>query len=118
LLRFDAIWTGRYKTVDGVDVIWFNPQLYAQCAQIKVESEFDGDLPKGILIPEDLLVTKPGKSQIQYYLYKSISFSKESPGMHESDDQSMQLSVDEDYVYPGGPLWDGENLVQDKPLLK
>ena len=24
-------------------------------------------------------------------------------------------SIDEGYVYPGGPLWDGENLVQDKP---
>ena len=25
--------------------------------------------------------------------------------------------LDEDYVYPGGPLWDGENLVQDKPVV-
>jgi hypothetical protein len=23
--------------------------------------------------------------------------------------------LDEGYVYPGGPLWDGENLIDDKP---
>jgi hypothetical protein len=23
--------------------------------------------------------------------------------------------VDEDYEYPGGPLWDGKKLVQDRP---
>ena len=25
--------------------------------------------------------------------------------------------VDADYVYPGGPLWDGEKLAQDRPPL-
>lgn len=25
--------------------------------------------------------------------------------------------VDENYVYPGGLIWDGESLVEDKPVL-
>lgn len=26
-----------------------------------------------------------------------------------------EQSLDEGYVYPGGPLWNGEELIQDKP---
>lgn len=25
-------------------------------------------------------------------------------------------TIDAAYVYPGGPLWDGESLAQDKPV--
>jgi hypothetical protein len=25
-------------------------------------------------------------------------------------------SIDANYTYPGGPLWDGEKLVEDKPI--
>jgi len=25
--------------------------------------------------------------------------------------------IDEDYEYPGGPLWDGEKLIIDKPII-
>lgn len=25
-------------------------------------------------------------------------------------------TLDEGYTYPGGPLWDGEKLIEDKPI--
>ena len=73
----------------------FDGQIYATCAQISVESEYSGDLPEGIKIPEGL--------------------SKESPGMSTSLAMYRQEVIDEGYVYPGGKLWDGERVVQDGP---
>ena len=35
-------------------------QIYATCAQIQVESDTVGELPKGVLIPEALNTTEPG----------------------------------------------------------
>lgn len=37
--------------------------------------------------------------------------------MATSIEMYNQKSVDADYEYPGGPLWNGETLVQDKPPL-
>jgi len=34
-----------------------------------------------------------------------------------SGEMAGYLKIDEDYVYPGGPLWNGKELVEDKPLL-
>jgi hypothetical protein len=35
--------------------------------------------------------------------------------MAVSVDMLKYLSVDADYVYPCGPLWDGVSFVQEKP---
>jgi hypothetical protein len=35
-----------------------------------------------------------------------------------SRDMSNRLSVDADYTHPGGPIWDGEKLVPDAPILE
>jgi hypothetical protein len=93
LLRVDQIWPGVYESGEhGITQI--EPQLYPACAQIEVESAISGDLPKGIKIPEGL--------------------SNLSPGMTVSNDQYYSRKVDIGYVYPGGPLWDGEKLLEDK----
>jgi len=94
LLRVDLVNTGlKYDNSDSQ----VPAQLYPGCAQILVESKFGGELPAGIKIPED--------------------FSHASPGMATGLDMNRQLSVEPQYVYPGGPLWNGETLVQDKPPL-
>jgi hypothetical protein len=38
-------------------------------------------------------------------------------GMYGSSNFTDRYSLDEDYVYPLGPLWDGETLVQDRPQV-
>jgi hypothetical protein len=35
--------------------------------------------------------------------------------MQTSQDMFELKKLDDDFVYPGGPLWDGESFVQDKP---
>ncbi|CAJ2509423.1 Uu.00g144490.m01.CDS01 [Anthostomella pinea] len=95
LLRFDLVNTGTHGVYANNET-WTDPaQLYATCAQIQVESAASGALPAGIGIPE--------------------AMSPDSPGMTTSTDMYQLLTVDEDYVYPGGLLWDGENMVVDKP---
>ena len=32
-------------------------------------------------------------------------------------DMTQGKKLDLDFVYPGGPLWDGETLVQDRPVI-
>ncbi|KAF1973817.1 hypothetical protein BU23DRAFT_567922 [Bimuria novae-zelandiae CBS 107.79] len=92
LLRIDLMWPGTREWGDGL------AQLYPGCVQIEVESVVKGSLPKGgVKIPEILARGKPGTIM--------------SEAM-----QSFQ-KVDVDYVYPGGPLWDGEKLIQDRPPL-
>lgn len=81
LLRIDQIWP-------GVSVDKAPPQLYPNCAHIEVESEFTGDLPKGIKIPE--------------------AFASENEGMLWGDENWP--SGKNGYVYPGGPQWDGEKM--------
>ncbi|KAF2871788.1 glycosyl hydrolase family 61-domain-containing protein [Massariosphaeria phaeospora] len=66
------------------------PQLFPACAQIEVVSDTTGDLPKGIKIPENLQMDQPGMT-------------------------SKYEDLPNKYTYPGGPLWDGETLVQDYP---
>jgi hypothetical protein len=36
-------------------------------------------------------------------------------GTQFSEAMNNFKKVDSDYIYPGGPLWDGEKLVQDRP---
>ncbi|KAI0166931.1 glycosyl hydrolase family 61-domain-containing protein [Hypoxylon sp. FL1284] len=95
LLRTDIIWPGfDWPEIPSSSLA----QLYPTCTQIQVESEFDGDLPSGgILIPEDLSPT--------------------SPGMSTTLDMYRNEVLDEDFVYPGGMIWDGEKLVVDKPTV-
>jgi hypothetical protein len=35
-------------------------------------------------------------------------------GIQTSIEQYRRQKVDEGYIYPGGPLWDGEKLIEDK----
>ncbi|KAI1284704.1 glycoside hydrolase [Xylaria sp. FL0933] len=94
LLRIDMIWPG---TVINQSNDTLYAQLYPSCAQIQVESDASTNtLPKGINIPEGL--------------------SPSSPGMTVSEDMHYGRTMDEDFVYSGGPLWDGEKLVIDKPV--
>jgi hypothetical protein len=95
LLRIDLIWPGLLYNLRGQIVTDGEAQLYPSCAQIEVESEIEGSLPQGIHIPEDV--------------------RKKSPGMQMSIEMYRSQKVDAGYVYPGGPLWDGEQLVEDKP---
>lgn len=38
-------------------------------------------------------------------------------GMTTSLDMYNNKKIDDNYTYPGGPLWNGETLVVDKPDL-
>jgi hypothetical protein len=97
LLRLDSVYIGGMITYPGEteESLYRNAQVYGACVHIDVESEASGPLPKGIHIPEDIMTP--------------------SPGMHtDARGPSLYEAVDEDYVYPGGPLWDGETLTQDR----
>jgi len=60
-MRVDVIWPGLlWKEGDKV-ITNGDAQLYPSCAQIQVESEVVGSLPKGIKIPEDLCKNCSGK---------------------------------------------------------
>ena len=72
-------------------------QLYHSCAQIQVDSDSTGSLPKGVLIPE--------------------AFQYGKSGLVVSVEMYDEKKVDADYLYPGGPLWTGKELVEDKPVL-
>ncbi|TGJ82975.1 hypothetical protein E0Z10_g5805 [Xylaria hypoxylon] len=93
LLRTDLVNTGVFEA----NVTTFPAQVYPSCLQIRIESDFEGSLPAGIKIPEDLM--------------------HESPGMATSLAMYRQEKVDADYVYPGGLLWTGTKLVVDKPQV-
>lgn len=58
LLRFDLVSPGGSGTSIGDKAA----QLYPSCAQIEVKSEANGDLPKGVLIPEIFQNYAPGKN--------------------------------------------------------
>ncbi|KAF1960545.1 hypothetical protein CC80DRAFT_543959 [Byssothecium circinans] len=89
LLRIDLIWV--HATEDKEPA-----QFYPSCTQIEVTSEVKGDLPQGgILIPEGLAPDQPG------FIMSGEMYRKEE--------------LDDDYLYPGGPVWDGESLREDKP---
>jgi len=38
-------------------------------------------------------------------------------GMTTSFDMYYLKKVDANFTYPGGQLWDGEKLIEDKPVL-
>jgi len=100
LLRLDLLWPGLIGPANIGGENFPNgsmAQLYPSCAQLNIESDFSGDLPQGIRIPEDL------------------SFN--SSGMASSVDMYNMQTVDPDYVYPGGPLWNGTDLIVDKPSV-
>ncbi|KAI0513300.1 glycosyl hydrolase family 61-domain-containing protein [Xylaria bambusicola] len=91
LLRADLVYTGVYE----FNFTSFPSQLYPSCLQIRVESDYEGSLPKGIRIPEDMM--------------------HDSPGMNTSLSMYRFDKLDDDYVYPGGMLWTGKEMVVDKP---
>lgn len=96
LLRVASVWHASKWTYEGV-TSRSEGQLFHSCAHIQVESDTDGALPKGVLIPE--------------------IFQYDQPGMVVSGEMGGSLVVDEDYTYPGGQLWNGRELVDDKPSL-
>lgn len=90
LMRMDVQWAGKRGKWTG--------QMYPSCAQLNIKSDATGALPEGVKIPD--------------------IFSPESPGMQVSPEMYDYKKIDNDYEYPGGPLWDGEKLVKDVPLVK
>jgi hypothetical protein len=58
LLRMDLIWAGLWEppiyVSDGA-------QFYPTCAHLRIESDVEGSLPEGILIPEGLTAEQPGR---------------------------------------------------------
>lgn len=94
LMRMDLMWPTTFQyQADGA-------QMYPTCAQLNIVNESgnsSSSWPKGVKIPE---VFKSGM-----------------PGTVHSNEMSYRTTVDKDYVYPGGPLWDGETYKQDKPDL-
>ncbi|KAI0805727.1 glycosyl hydrolase family 61-domain-containing protein [Xylaria sp. FL0064] len=93
LLRVDLVNTGVFE----FNFTTFPAEVYPSCLQIRVESDFQGSLPQGIKILEDLMHASPGMAT--------------SLSMYNSE------KVDEDYVYPGGMLWTGTDMIVDKPQL-
>ncbi|ORY14706.1 glycosyl hydrolase family 61-domain-containing protein [Clohesyomyces aquaticus] len=91
LMRVDIIWSEFWylgKT-NGI------AQMYPSCVQIEVESEVEGELPRGVRIPE--------------------IFFPDQPGVATSLDMYRGLTVDANFTYAGGPLWDGVSLQVDTP---
>lgn len=101
LLRMDSVNLGFHV---GQNWKWQNAetQVYPGCAQIEVESEYSGNLPEGsVSFPEALYNEAPGMSQLGVR-------GEFGPGRYD------RIVLDPNYVYPGGPLWDGEKLEQDR----
>ncbi|KAH9908563.1 glycoside hydrolase [Xylariomycetidae sp. FL2044] len=95
LLRIDQIWA-YYR--DVVPPRGGYTQLYPSCVQIRVESDVVGELPSegGVKIPE--------------------VFCTECPGMKTGVGMYTGMGApDEDYVFPGGPQWDGEEVSVVQP---
>jgi hypothetical protein len=88
LLRMSQVWL---RTGDGRD-----NQFYPSCAHLRVKSNSTAQLPEGILIPEDM--------------------SAGSPGAEISMEMFYLKGLDADYAYGSGGLWDGENLIVDRPI--
>ncbi|KAK3319417.1 glycoside hydrolase [Apodospora peruviana] len=97
LMRMDVV-------MSGVVTEWTKPgdlgilaQFYPSCAQLNILSNATTTttLPKGVAIPE--------------------IFAPDRPGMTTSYEMYHFRTLDENYTYPGGPVWTGERLVEDKP---
>lgn len=114
LLRIDEVNTG-LEEHNEVYNSTSPAQIYPSCAQIEVVSRYDDALPEGILIPEALSHTSPGKIPCLRCIHPNVELTSE--GMAITASMYGDKTIDESYVYPGGPLWDGESLVQDKPTV-
>ncbi|KAF2106161.1 glycosyl hydrolase family 61-domain-containing protein [Lophiotrema nucula] len=90
LMRMDVPWIGQVNSYGHVPT-----QMYPSCAQLSIRSNSTAAFPKGVKMPD--------------------IFMPEAPGMETSPDMRELKVVDEGFVYPGGPLWDGETMVVDKP---
>lgn len=108
LLRVDLIFLG----LDYLGAVT-GGQLYPSCVQLLVQSPIKGNLPKGIKIPEDFSNSSPGKFDVYARTCCGLLLSAHV-GMVTSIDMSRGQTLDEGYVYPGGPLWDGTSLIEDR----
>ncbi|KAM7218615.1 Glycosyl hydrolase family 61 domain containing protein [Rhypophila decipiens] len=104
LMRMDAVYIGGQYVIAG-NAITVEAQLYPSCAQIEVIAPAENGnassstaFPKGIRIPEDIVEGTLGMQLASLEMYR-------------------QQTIDPGYYYPGGMLWDGEKMVQDRPDL-
>ncbi|CAI6333745.1 unnamed protein product [Periconia digitata] len=97
LMRMDLIWSGATNEYINIGDDGSLAQMYPSCAQLNIQSESKAEFPKGVKIPE--------------------IFQPLEPGMTTSWDMLNNQKLDENYTYPGGPLWNGEDLVVDKPVV-
>ncbi|KAF1994663.1 hypothetical protein P154DRAFT_613009 [Amniculicola lignicola CBS 123094] len=95
LMRMDIIWSGMTDNYTKIgDSLG---QMYPSCAQLNIVSGSKVAFPQGVKIPE--------------------IFSPEAPGMTTSWEMVNNMQLDDNYTYPGGPLWDGERLIVDEPVI-
>ncbi|KFA73937.1 hypothetical protein S40288_00925 [Stachybotrys chartarum IBT 40288] len=91
LMRMDQVNPGLYP--DGLSLA----ELYPTCAQLNIQSNSTAALPAGVKIPEAMI--------------------HHAPGMYCSRAMSNGSRIDPRWEYPGGPIWDGETLTPDIPVV-
>ncbi|ORY08473.1 glycosyl hydrolase family 61-domain-containing protein [Clohesyomyces aquaticus] len=98
LMRMDVIWSGFLNAGQKPGDDGTLAQMYPSCAQLNIinNSTTPTTFPTGVKIPE---IFMPGM-----------------PGMETTRDMYSQTSLDPNYTYPGGDLWDGEKFIVDKPV--
>ncbi|KAF2742262.1 lytic polysaccharide monooxygenase [Sporormia fimetaria CBS 119925] len=97
LMRMDVIWSGwqsEYIKPPAAGLA----EMYPSCAQLNIVSDSTKELPQGVKIPE--------------------IFDIWEPGMTTSGDMLDFKSLDANYTYPGGLLWDGEKMNIDSPYFE
>ncbi|KAF2205228.1 hypothetical protein GQ43DRAFT_437244 [Delitschia confertaspora ATCC 74209] len=95
LMRMDVIWSGMTNEYNPVGEKGILAEMYPSCAHLNIVSNSTAVFPKGVKIPE--------------------IFAPEAPGMTTSWSMYKLESIDANFTYPGGPLWNGEKLIVDKP---
>ncbi|KAF2118757.1 glycosyl hydrolase family 61-domain-containing protein [Lophiotrema nucula] len=96
LMRMDVIWSGMTDEYIKIGEAGSLGQMYPSCAQLNIVSDSTAPFPKGVKIPE--------------------IFDPYAPGMTTTYEMYNMQSLDANYTYPGGDLWDGEKFVEDKPV--
>ncbi|KAF2875390.1 glycosyl hydrolase family 61-domain-containing protein [Massariosphaeria phaeospora] len=97
LMRMDLLWSGVQSEYIKIGEDGSLAQMYPSCAQLNIVSESKAALPNGVKIPD--------------------IFQPLEPGMTTTMDMMENKKLDENYTYPGGPLWDGDKVLVDKPVV-
>ncbi|KAF2280138.1 uncharacterized protein EI97DRAFT_429896 [Westerdykella ornata] len=96
LMRMDVVWSGLTNQYIKIGEPGSLAQMYPSCAHLDIQSDSRAPFPAGVKIPD--------------------IFAPEAPGMVTSSEMANRLQLDANYTYPGGPLWDGEKFIEDKPV--